>query len=80
MRILSPKLSACWLRWITPETAAIGRAIIDGLRNPTLVRSQSAKQLFDIVPISTTQAIQQAIDPPVHVTFSVLNAQNPSVA
>lgn len=59
--MLSPKLSSYWLRLVTPETASVGRELIDGLRNENLVRSNEANQAFSVEPISVTQAIAEAI-------------------
>ncbi len=58
---LTPKLSSYWLALVTPETAEVGRRMIDGLRNPTFVRSDSASRLFDIQPKSVSEAIADAI-------------------
>lgn len=59
--LLTPKLSALWLNLVTPETAEVGKAMIDGLRNPTFVRNPLAEQFFDIHPISVSEAIAEAI-------------------
>lgn len=58
---LTPKLSSYWLALVTPETAEVGRRMIDGLRNPTFVRSDAASRLFDIHPKSFSEAIADAI-------------------
>lgn len=59
--LLTPKLSSHWLALVTPETAKVGRDLIDGLSNPTIVQSDDAKRLFDIEPMSIPQAIEQSI-------------------
>ena len=58
--LLTPRLSALWLGLVTPETAKVGRAMIDGLRNPTFVQSDSSRRLFDFQPISVHEAIVAA--------------------
>jgi uncharacterized protein YbjT (DUF2867 family) len=58
---LTPKLSSYWLALVTPETAEVGRRMIDGLRNPTFVQNDAASRLFDIQPKSISQAIADAI-------------------
>lgn len=55
-------LSSYWLALVTPETAAVGMQMIDGLRNPTIVRSPLSKQLFDIEPMTIGEAIKVAIE------------------
>jgi uncharacterized protein YbjT (DUF2867 family) len=62
--ILSPTLSGYWLGLITPETAQIGKAMIEGLRNPTYVRDDLARKLFNVDPMSTSEAIRYAIGEP----------------
>ncbi len=36
--VLSPRLSSYWLHAVTPVRAAVARPLIEGLRNPTVVR------------------------------------------
>ena len=40
--VLTPHLSGLWLALVTPAQARIGRALVDGLKNPTIVRSADA--------------------------------------
>lgn len=60
--VLSTQLSAIWLSLVTPETAKVGRAMADGLRNPTIVNDDVASRLFDIKPMTTAAAIVEAIE------------------
>ena len=59
--LLSPKLSAHWLRFVSPETADIGREMIDGLRNENLVRSTVTLETFGIEPMTIAEAIRAAV-------------------
>ena len=59
--LLTPYLSSLWLGLVTPVYARIGRKLVEGLRNPTLVRDQSAQTAFSIRPRSLTEAIQRAM-------------------
>lgn len=60
--ILSTKFSSYWLTLVTPETAKVGRDLIDGLTNPTLVTNNVAAELFsDIEPVPVATAIERAI-------------------
>lgn len=44
--VLTPKLSAYWVHWMTPISASIAHALIEGLRNEVIVRDDSARELF----------------------------------
>lgn len=59
--VLTPYLSGLWLALITPATYEVGRHLIEGLKNPTVVRDPSARQLFPIQPRGVQEAIAQAI-------------------
>ena len=42
--LLTPRLSGLWLGLVTPAQARVGRALVEGLRNPTVVRSSAARE------------------------------------
>ena len=44
--VLTPYLSSLWLGLVTPSRAAVARHLIEGLRNPTIVRDPSALHVF----------------------------------
>ncbi len=46
VRVLTPYLSSLWLGLVTPVYARTGRRLIEGLRNPTVVRDASALEAF----------------------------------
>src|SRR5579872_2819856 len=58
---LSLSLSSRWLTLITPVYAAIGRSLIASVRNPSVVLSQSARDVFDIRPMGIRRAIERAL-------------------
>lgn len=60
--LLTPYLSSLWLALVTPATAPIGRHLIEGLRNPTVVRRPVPSETFDVRPRSVRQAIREARD------------------
>ena len=60
--VLSPKLSSHWLAFITHIDPAIGRKLIEGIRNPTIVESPRASELFTIKPCSVKQAMAEALE------------------
>jgi uncharacterized protein YbjT (DUF2867 family) len=58
---LTPRLSSLWLGLTTPVYARIGRKLIESLKNPTIVRDDSALHAFDVRPMGLEKAIQRAI-------------------
>ena len=60
--VLTPYLSGLWLALVTPASFEVGRHLIEGLKNPTVVRDTKALQAFSIRPMSVHAAIQKAID------------------
>ena len=59
--ILTPYLSSLWLGLVTPASAEVGRHLIEGLRNPTVVRDKSAIDEFSIRPVGIKEAIARAL-------------------
>lgn len=59
--LLTPWLSSLWLGFVTPVYARIGRALIEGIKNDTVVHSAKAKELFSIEPIDYQEAIARCI-------------------
>lgn len=60
--VLTPRLSGLWLGLVTPAQARVGRALVEGLRNPTVVRSATARETFAIRPTMLREAFVRAID------------------
>jgi uncharacterized protein YbjT (DUF2867 family)/lipocalin/ligand-binding SRPBCC domain-containing protein len=60
--VLTPRLSGLWLGLVTPALACVGRALVEGLRNPTVVRSSAALETFAIRPRALREAFVRAID------------------
>lgn len=59
--ILTPYLSGLWLALVTPATYEVGRHLIEGLKNPTVVRDAKALKVFPILPMGVKRAIERAI-------------------
>jgi uncharacterized protein YbjT (DUF2867 family) len=59
--ILTPYLSGLWLAVVTPATYEVGRHLIEGLKNPTVVRDSKAMEVFTIRPVGVADAIRLAI-------------------
>jgi uncharacterized protein YbjT (DUF2867 family) len=63
LRVLTPKLSSYWLRFITHIDFNIARELVEGLKTETLVENDNAQQFFpDIDPLNFTDAVQRALN------------------
>jgi uncharacterized protein YbjT (DUF2867 family) len=59
--VLTPRLSSLWLGLVTPVYARVGRALVDSIRHPTIVRDAAARQVFAVAPIGVGEAIALAL-------------------
>ena len=59
--VLTPYLSSLWLALVTPAAFEVGRHLIEGLKNPTVVQDRSALDVFSIRPMGIREAIQKAL-------------------
>jgi uncharacterized protein YbjT (DUF2867 family) len=59
--VITPRLSSLWLGLVTPVYARVGRKLLDGVRNPTVVEDDRALDVFDIQPRSMSEAIARAL-------------------
>lgn len=59
--VLSPRLSSLWLGLVTPVFARIGRELVDGLRNETVVQDESALHVFTVRPRGVRESLQRAL-------------------
>lgn len=60
--VLTPWLSGLWLALVTPASFVVGRHLIEGLKNPMVVRDRTALDVFPIRPKGISEAIGKAID------------------
>ena len=60
--VLTPRLSSLWLSLVTPVYARVGRELVAGLRNETVVRDDRARQAFRVQPRPVRQALQRALN------------------
>ncbi|GAC1302655.1 MAG: SDR family oxidoreductase [Vulcanimicrobiaceae bacterium] len=59
----TPRLSSGWIHLVTPVPASIARPLVDGLRNPVVVRDDRARREFPaIVPVGYDVAVHRALD------------------
>ncbi|MGE5176545.1 MAG: SDR family oxidoreductase, partial [Hyphomicrobiales bacterium] len=59
--VLTPRLSSLWLGLVTPLYARVGRALIESIKHPTVVRNPSAREAFAVRPRGSRDAIAAAI-------------------
>jgi uncharacterized protein YbjT (DUF2867 family) len=59
--VLTPYLSSLWLALVTPASFEVGRHLIEGLKNPTVVRDGTALDVFPIRPMGVRAAIEKAL-------------------
>jgi hypothetical protein len=59
--LLTPHLSGLWLALVTPAQARIGRALVEGLKNSTVVQSTAARDAFQILPMPLGAALTVAL-------------------
>lgn len=69
--VLTPHLSGLWLSLVTPAQARVGRALVEGLRNTTVVRSDAARATFAIEPMPLRAAFTRALDEGLHARVKV---------
>jgi uncharacterized protein YbjT (DUF2867 family) len=62
--VLTPYLSSLWLALVTPARFEVGRHLIEGLKNPTVVHDKTALDVFPIRPMGIREAIQKALTSP----------------
>lgn len=60
--VLTPYLSSLWLALVTPASFEIGRHLIEGLRNPTVVTNRQARDVFSIRPMGVREAMHKAVE------------------
>jgi len=58
--VLTPRLSSLWLKLVTPRYSKVGRKLIDGLKNPTVVTNDRAAREFAIRPRDLATAVREA--------------------
>ena len=58
--LLTPRLSSLWLRLVTPLYANVGRWLIDGMRNQTIVTDAEPARRYAVEPRGLTQAVTEA--------------------
>lgn len=58
---LTPRLSSLWLGLVTPVYARVGRSLVEGLRNPTVVQDSSALRDFAVKPAGVAESLRRAL-------------------
>jgi hypothetical protein len=58
---LIDSISSLWLALVTLAAFEVGRHLIEGLKNPTVVRDKTALDVFPIKPMGIREAIQKGL-------------------
>ena len=58
---LTPRLSSLWLALVSPVYARVGRELIDGVRNPTVVQDDRALRDFQVRPRGIREVLARAL-------------------
>ena len=58
---LTPRLSSWWLHLVTPVNAAVARPLIEGLRNPTVARTDAIRSLVPLELTPFDEAVREAL-------------------
>jgi len=59
--LLTPRLSSLWLGLVTPVYARVGRELIAGLKNRSIVTDPAALAVFSTRPVGLPEAIRRAM-------------------
>jgi uncharacterized protein YbjT (DUF2867 family) len=59
--VLTPAISSLWLGLVTPLYARVGRKLVEGVRNPTVVEDAAALAEFRVRPRGVSDAIARAL-------------------
>ncbi|MFO0945158.1 MAG: DUF2867 domain-containing protein [Planctomycetota bacterium] len=59
--VLTPRLSSLWLGLVTPLYARVGRALVDSIRHPTVVKDEESARAFRVTPMGYREAIAAAL-------------------
>jgi uncharacterized protein YbjT (DUF2867 family) len=59
--VLSPRLSGHWLALVTPLYYTVGRQLIEGVRNDSIVEERKALEVFSVKPRSLSDSISRAL-------------------
>lgn len=62
LKFLTPGLSSHWLALVTPLYAQIGRWLIDGVQNETVVTDKRAEEVFEVQPMGIKAAVTRALE------------------
>ncbi len=59
--VLTPYLSSLWLALVTPASFEVGRHLIEGLKNPTVVQNNQALEQFSIRPMGIREGMRKCL-------------------
>jgi uncharacterized protein YbjT (DUF2867 family) len=60
--VLTPRLSSYWVSLVTDVPASVARPLIEGLKNPVVVRDDSIKRYVDVTLTSFDESVERALE------------------
>jgi len=60
--VLTPRLSSLWINLVTPISASLARALVEGLRSEMVCESDLAQRLFSFKPRGFDHSVVRALD------------------
>jgi len=60
--VLSPRLSAYWLGFVTDVPVSVARPLVEGLRNPVVCSETRLRDICDVTPTPFSDAVRRALD------------------
>jgi len=60
--VLTPRLSSLWINLVTPISASLARALVEGLRSEMVCQSDLARRLFPFTPRGFNHSVVRALD------------------
>lgn len=60
--LLTPYVSSLWLGLITPIYSRIGKKLIEGVKNSTILENNISNETFNIKPIGIEESIKKALE------------------
>ncbi|MFB6092035.1 MAG: NAD(P)H-binding protein [Haloquadratum sp.] len=60
--VLTPTLSSLWIGFVTDVPATVARPLIEGLKNPVVVRDHRIEALVDVDRTPFDEAVERALD------------------
>jgi len=61
--VLTPRLSICWLYFVTSTSFSLARSLVESMKHPVLVRDDSIQKIIPHHCLSFAEAVNRAFTP-----------------